>query len=32
MSELNNFIGAGESLQDPVNDPGNVVGDAARDL
>lgn len=31
-SELNDFIGAVESLKDAVNDPGNVVGDALRHL
>jgi hypothetical protein len=32
MSELNDFIGAVQSLRDVVNDPGNILGDAVRDL
>ncbi len=31
-SELNDFIVTVESLKDAVNDPGNIVGDAVRDL
>ncbi len=31
-SELNDFIGAVESLKDAVNDPANVMGDALRHL
>ena len=32
MSELNDFITAVGRLKDAVNDPGNIVGDAVRDL
>jgi hypothetical protein len=32
MSELNDFIDAVGSLKDVVNDPGDIVGDAVRDL
>jgi hypothetical protein len=32
MSELKGFIDAVGSLKDAVNDPGNIVGDALRDL